>query len=149
MKKHKYFGPISIHHLVPRQRMKDYYGTAFHMPRNKLRLWRLRHDAWHVLFRNKTINEIIRYLGNRPSRIYAYLSPTWNILFRGKSRKQAQKLLIRMRDKIRAKYATLELDPCLQKKVFSITKDTHHRTYARIYLDQKFNIHIGQKAITG
>ena len=141
MKNHIYLGYISIHHLVPRQRMRDYYGTTFHMPKNKIRLWRLRHDAWHVLFRNKTINEIIRYLGNRVNKIYAYKTITWEILFGDKNNNQARKLLERMRAIIRKKYANLELDPKLRSKAQKISHQKMNKVYGKIYLDQRFNPH--------
>lgn len=140
MKKHSYLGEMSKHHLVPRQRMKDYYGISFSMPHNKIRLWRLRHDAWHILFGNKTLNEIIRYLGNRPSKIYAYQTLTWHILFGDKTRREARKLLCRMRTMIRGRYESFELDPALRTKVRRLTIARHHRTHAKIYLDQQFNL---------
>lgn len=142
MRKHRYLGEMGAHHLVPQQRMKDYYGISFSMPYNKLKLWRLRHDAWHILFGNKTLNEIIRYLGNRPSKIYAYQTLTWHILFRDKTRREARKLLCRMRDRVRGRYNGLELDPALRIKVHRLTIARHHRTHARIYLDKQFNLRV-------
>jgi len=50
------------HHLIPkeRKRKKSYQDnqTDLHLD-TVLRLWRDKHDAWHLLFKNMTIDEII------------------------------------------------------------------------------------------
>lgn len=137
-KKHPYLGYLSKHHLIPRQRLKDYYGNSFRMGGNILRLWRLRHDAWHVLFQQKTLNEIINYLHQRSDKIYGYQTPTWNVLFKSKTKNEAIKLLCRVRKIIRKKYAFLEFDPSLRAKVRQIEKVMNNKIFARIYLDKRF-----------
>jgi hypothetical protein len=116
MKKHRSLGRITSHHLVPRVRIRDYYGAAFALPRNRIKLWELKHAAWHVLFRLKTINEIITYLGKR-DRPYGYYGPAWKVVFGSKTSKQARSLLVRTRRIIRKKYEHFELDPMLRQKV--------------------------------
>ncbi len=138
-KRHPAYGYMSKHHLIPRQRLKDYYGDSFRMPHNTLRLWRLRHDAWHVLFRQRTINEVIQYLKKRTDEIYAYRTKTWQILFGNKSRNEARKLLIRMRRMKRGRYEHLELDPSLRTKVVNIRKKTKNHAFGRIQLDKQFS----------
>lgn len=54
---------IDRHHLVPKERLKK--GVQ-KLPRNTIRIKRERHNAWHLLFGNKTLLEVIRLLG----RIY-------------------------------------------------------------------------------
>lgn len=44
---------MSRHHLTPKSR-----GGSWSMD-NILKLWRDRHDAWHLLFGNMTLSEII------------------------------------------------------------------------------------------
>ena len=50
---------IDKHHLVPKSRMKQNVAP---MKRNKLRIKRHRHDAWHTLFHDKTLREVILLL---------------------------------------------------------------------------------------
>lgn len=140
MKKHSSMGRISIHHLVPRQRMKIYYGICFNMPKNKIRLWRLRHDAWHVLFGNKTLNEVINYLGQKTTTIYGYKSITWKIVFGEKTNRQARRLLVRVRRIIRKQYSHLELDPALKRKIIKIENLSKNRIYPTIYLHNRFKV---------
>ncbi len=128
---------MSIHHLVPRQRLRDYYGMTFYLPENTLRLWRYRHDAWHVLFGNKTLNEIIRYLGSRPQKISGYKGIFWKQLFGEKNRTQAKKLLMRMRNIVRRAYSYFEFDPSLQKAILDVVKK-NQRYFARIRLNKQF-----------
>lgn len=64
-----HLGKLTIHHLIPRFRLRVYYGTTFKMPGNKLKLRELRHAAWHVLFGSKTLNEVIGYLSNTSTRL--------------------------------------------------------------------------------
>ncbi len=137
-KKHPVYGYMSKHHLIPKHRLRIYYGETFRMPHNRLRLWRVRHDAWHTLFGNKTINEIIRYLGGRVDGIRYYRKKPWQTLFKDLSAKSAKKLLIRTRNIIRKRYAHLEFDPKLRDKVKRIEKYMRNRVYGRIYLDKRF-----------
>ncbi len=114
--KHKQLGERNSHHLVPRVRIKDYYGTSFGLPKNRIKLWDLKHAAWHVLFKIKTINEIIRYLQcrNVPS---GYQTMAWRIVFKDKTPKQAAALLLRVRRAVCKKYEHLEFDPYLKGKL--------------------------------
>lgn len=114
---HRYLGHMSSHHLIPRERIRSYYGETLTLPNNLLRLWRLKHDAWHILFGNKTLNEILKHLKKRSSDIYGYKTLTWKILFREKTKKEVFRLLLRVRRVIRKKYAFLEFDPKLKEKV--------------------------------
>jgi hypothetical protein len=56
---------ITRHHIIPKSRVKD--GTArddqswIRYPRI-LRLFREQHSAWHFLFSNATLSEIIKIL---------------------------------------------------------------------------------------
>lgn len=47
---------ITEHHIIPKSR----HGVK--EPGNVLNLERSKHDAWHILFDNKTLDEIIHYL---------------------------------------------------------------------------------------
>lgn len=141
MSKHKFLGRISVHHLVPRFRIKTFYGTSFHMPNNTIRLWRLRHDAWHVLFDNKSLNEVIRYLNKKKENIYGYMGPAWKLLFREKTAKQARFLLIYARKRIRKRYAYLEFEQNLKIKIVKMYKKSgnkiHHEKYLSIIFSKK------------
>lgn len=134
--KHKNLGKITIHHLVPRVQLKDYYGVSFHLPKNKIKLWELKHAAWHVLFGIKTLNQIIRYLNCRNAP-YGYGGAAWQIVFKNKTKKQAMNLLLRVRQMIRKQYAHLEFDPYLRGKVnFYYKRDG--RTKGVLYLEKRF-----------
>ena len=138
-RKHRLLGRISRHHLVPRQRLKDSYQTNFTMPRNILRLWRVRHDAWHALFGTRTLNETILYLKQGKKRVLdGYLSPSWHILFGTKTARQAAKLLRRMRRMVRKKYAYFELDPLLRQHALEKTKENNNRTITGIDIENRF-----------
>ncbi len=137
--KHPQYGYMSKHHLIPKFRIRVYYGITFRMPHNTIRLWRKRHDAWHTLFGDKTINEIIRYLGGRVHTIQYYQQEPWKILFKNNSAHKAQKILIRARRMIRKQYAHLEFDPNLQSKVRRIETYMNSRVFGRIYLDHRFS----------
>jgi hypothetical protein len=138
-KRHPFLGHMSIHHLVPRVRISLYYGTSFHMPKNRLRLWRVKHDAWHALFHNKSLNEIIRYLSSsRTQTISVYRGPAWSILFRNKTPAQAKRLLKRLRRIKRKQYQHLEFDPAMKHKAARIVRTTQSVTYVRIHFDKKF-----------
>jgi len=71
MRKSKRRNYSSKHHLVPKERMKlkNYNENQVneHLQR-VLILWRTKHDAWHVLFHNLTLREIIELL-NRVEQI--------------------------------------------------------------------------------
>ncbi len=135
-KLHKHLGRKTVHHLIPRARLKDYYGTSFKMPRNRLKLWELKHSAWHVLFKNKTINEVIAYLRQK-GQPYGYHGDAWKLLFKNKTKKQAARLLVRLRRIIRKRYQHLEFDPSLRTKVFRLYKK-QHRPAGQYYLAIKF-----------
>jgi hypothetical protein len=136
-KKHRYLGNITQHHLVPRCRLADYYGLSFKLPYNKLKLWELRHAAWHVLFGIKTLNEVIAYLEKRGTP-YAFKTKTWNLVFKGKSKRQAVKLLKRLRSIKRGVYAHFEFDPSLRKKLKTIYKTKSNIVDVKIYLEKRF-----------
>jgi len=61
MRKSKRRNYKSRHHLVPKERvkLKNYNENQVdeHLQR-VLMLWRIKHDAWHVLFHNLTLREI-------------------------------------------------------------------------------------------
>ena len=56
---------IDRHHLVPKSRMKR--GEP-RIPNNRIRIKRERHIAWHILFGDKTLAEIINLL----QRVYRF-----------------------------------------------------------------------------
>jgi len=129
MKKHKNFGRKTVHHLVPRIRIRDYYGAGVSLPSNKLKIWEYKHICWHFLFKLKTINEVIAYLKKRNEPEY-YKSSAWITLFKNKTPKQARNLLIRVRRAIRKKHQFFELDPMLKNKV-----KKYHKKLGAIYVD--------------
>jgi len=55
-------GKTTRHHLIPKQRQKKKTykenQTDLHLD-SVLKLWREKHDAWHLLFKNMTLDEII------------------------------------------------------------------------------------------
>lgn len=116
MKEHSKLGRKTVHHLVPRIRIRDYYGDRLFLPKNKLKLWSAKHAFWHQLFGNRSINEIIRYLARvKKDNIRELLA--WEIVFKQKTFKQARLLLIRVRNIIRKSYRNFEFDPLLKSKV--------------------------------
>lgn len=56
---------MTRHHLIPRERKKrktvKHDQSKLHTDR-VLNLWRHKHDAWHILFHNMTLDEIIACL---------------------------------------------------------------------------------------
>lgn len=47
------------HHLIPKSRRED-YKRKFQTPTSiTLKLWEEKHKAWHTLFANHTLDEII------------------------------------------------------------------------------------------
>ncbi len=123
---HPYLGPMSKHHLIPKQRIKEFYGEIYRLPYNLLKIWRFKHDAWHRLFNNKTLNEVIEYLDQSTRQIYNYNSTDWKILFKDMNQVRAQKLLLRVNRIIRKKDIYQEFDmelkrelPLLQSNVVS------------------------------
>ncbi len=89
---------LSKHHLIPKSRGGR--STA----QNLLKLWRKRHDAWHYLFDNLTLWEIIDHIRlnpedfiteilSRPSKRRAY-----NILFHGEDAYQTLATLERVKE---------------------------------------------------
>ncbi len=115
--RHREYGLLTNHHLVPRSRIRQYYGASFTLPNNLMKLWRLRHDSWHVLFRNKTLNETIAYLETKKSRAYAYQKTAWKTLFKEKSWHEVVQLLRRAQRMIRKEHSTLELCIKLRKDI--------------------------------
>lgn len=56
---------LSNHHLVPKERVHDHtqHLDFSHIEESRiLRLWRDKHDAFHLLFHNLTLEEIIAVL---------------------------------------------------------------------------------------
>lgn len=56
---------LTRHHLVPKERQKLHTVPENELDRNferVLMLWRDKHDAWHFLFHNLTLGEIISVL---------------------------------------------------------------------------------------
>jgi len=52
---------MSRHHLTPKCRRKG-FEKDFLDPNAILMLWRDRHDCWHKLFKNNTLEEVILLL---------------------------------------------------------------------------------------
>lgn len=73
---------MTVHHLKAKARG----GTR--KPSNSLRIWRDRHTAYHILFHNDTLDEIISKLVSNPCKF------TTNVLANDK-RYQAYRLLWR------------------------------------------------------
>lgn len=44
---------MTSHHLTPRSRCGNDHGE------NLMRLWNNRHELWHMIFRNKTLEEVV------------------------------------------------------------------------------------------
>lgn len=65
---------LTRHHLIPRERKKNKTikenQTEIHLDAI-IYLWRDKHDAWHKLFKNMCLDEIIQCL-NRVKRIKLY-----------------------------------------------------------------------------
>lgn len=83
---------LSKHHLLPKQR-------GGHLsPCNTLRLWRDKHDAWHYVFGQLNLDEIIHALFARyRTVIKTSKTKQWKFLFKGKSIKKVIALLKRIR----------------------------------------------------
>lgn len=109
-KLHPHLGIMSKHHLIPRQRLKKFYGKGFVMKNNILRLWRFRHDAWHILFRQMTLNETITYLRQKKANAYGYNTVVWRVLFHDLTHAEAVRLLTRVGNIIRKKDSFVEFD---------------------------------------
>lgn len=63
MKRRKNY--ISRHHLCPKERLKLHTENENQVRENYhriLNLWRDKHNAWHLLFHNLTLHEIIELL---------------------------------------------------------------------------------------
>jgi hypothetical protein len=138
--RHPQYGQLTNHHLIPRCRIKSYYGTSFTLPRNYIKLWRFRHDAWHVLFENKTLNEVIRYLKKKKSRTYGYRGDAWSVLFRKKTWAEALALLKRARRAIRGHYKCLEFDPSLKRKVQKMLREHSDIAPVISHLNRRFKL---------
>lgn len=85
------------HHLIPRSRYKAFTGTMKgHKEQwNLLYIRRDRHEAWHKLFHNWTIEEVLRVLRGLPS-VQVSCHP-WQKLFGNKTCIEAYRLLARVR----------------------------------------------------
>lgn len=90
-KQHPFLPGIELekHHLIPR--VKQGHAT----PCNILRLWSLRHDHWHHLFNQDTLEQSIRNL----PKVYAFKSTTasWKLVFGDKTLLESRTLLMRVR----------------------------------------------------
>lgn len=53
---------LTKHHLIPKVRKQDYKKKKVLDVNRTLKLWEEKHQAWHVLFRCMTIDEIILVL---------------------------------------------------------------------------------------
>ncbi len=51
---------LSRHHITPKSRRGDIHNV--NEVEHVLYLWRNRHDSWHFLFKNMTLDEIIETL---------------------------------------------------------------------------------------
>ena len=47
------------HHLIPKSRRNDYKTKKVHETSRVLKLWEDKHNMWHYLFKNMTLDEII------------------------------------------------------------------------------------------
>jgi ubiquinone biosynthesis protein Coq4 len=80
---------LTKHHLYPKSRkLKQSYDPKF-----MLKLWRDKHDCFHFIFLNATIDEIISewYKYKR-----LYKSNAWKFLFNNLDFDESRKLLARM-----------------------------------------------------
>lgn len=109
-KQHPFLGILTKHHLIPKQRLKQFYGKGFPMNNNIIRLWRFRHDAWHVLFRQMTLNEVIDYLTRKNTNAYGYGTSVWQVLFHTLTPTEAIALLVRAGTQIRKSKDYAEFD---------------------------------------
>lgn len=83
---------LTKHHLHAKQRGGDL------SPCNTLRLWRDKHDAWHFVFGNLNLSEIIHNLYARHSiLIKTSHTKQWKFLFKDKPIKKVIALLKRVR----------------------------------------------------
>ena len=57
-RKHK----LTRHHLTPRAHYKPDYRPVLNSPQNVLYLLRFKHDAWHAIFREASIEQAIAIL---------------------------------------------------------------------------------------
>ena len=85
------------HHLTARSRG----GQS--VPSNLLSIDLYRHDAWHLLFNNFTLREIIKILlrlekikKTFPMSISVYHHAAWNLLFKNLSLRESIELLLRL-----------------------------------------------------
>ena len=77
---------VNQHHLVARSRG----GT--NEPANLLTINSWKHECWHELFKNRTINEIIIFLKSRSILLEKY-PEEWEIVFRKHNTDYAIKIL--------------------------------------------------------
>lgn len=88
---------MTVHHLVAKTRN----GTR--KPSNCLRLWRDRHTAYHLLFNNDTLDEIISKLTQHPCKFTEYVITNkkryqaYELLFRNKHVSEIIEILKRVR----------------------------------------------------
>lgn len=82
---------MSKHHLVP----KCLGGSK--KSHNLLRLWRDKHDAWHRIFENQTISEIIPVLIHGRKNIGKWVGTShWKLLFGDKNLIEVYLLLTKL-----------------------------------------------------
>jgi len=108
---------LSKHHLLSKHR------NGCNRPENICYLWRDKHDAWHVLYRHKTVQEILNLthleIRGRKTPLRKWHQPwAWETLWGNKSKEQVVKILKRFsRLQLRKKYKEeLEHFKWLQKK---------------------------------
>ena len=82
---------MSRHHLIPKIRGGTY------SKRNILNLWRDRHNLWHNIFADLTLDEIIKMLDKGRYANEVVKNIYWKQLFKNKNAKQAQLILIRIK----------------------------------------------------
>lgn len=82
---------LTTHHILPKVRCSS--PKKMNLPSNKLRLWRDRHSAFHYMFFNFTLNEIVYDMN-----YYWYKhkdTKHWKLLFRDLPLLQIVRLLER------------------------------------------------------
>ncbi len=83
---------LSRHHLTCKQR----FGRT--IPSNILMLWRDSHDYWHMLFGNRTLDEILCFLLNNSRELQRKKkTPTWKKLFKEKTELHVYRILRRVK----------------------------------------------------
>jgi len=102
-KREKCRNTMNNHHLVPESRGGN------KSPSNMLMISVWKHDCWHELFKNRTINEIIIFIDRTPALSEKY-PEEWKMVFRNNNTIQAIKILKRLRE-----LKSLQADMCVAK----------------------------------